>query len=130
MINCKQTHTKTYIIRSTFFAKINYSLTHKYQQTTKEKKTVGSGINRTIAPMKPKSIAFSKLDCHKFEKARRASYSIRAGLHLEPDAGMKYFEWFKSAYSGSSRERPPREFEKVVVTRADRLQEYDPMVKQ
>ena len=59
---------------------------------------------------------------------------MRAGLHLEPDAGMKYFEWFKSAYSGSSRKRTPREFEKVVVTRADRLQEYalvsDPMVKQ
>ena len=37
-------------------------------------------------------------------------------------------------YSRSSRKRPPREFEKVVVTRAGRLQEYalvsDPMVKQ
>ena len=75
-------------------------------------KDYGSGINRTIAPRKPQSTVFSKLDCHKFEKARRASYSMRAGLHLEPDAGMKYFEWFKSAYSGSSRERPPREFEK------------------
>ena len=37
-------------------------------------------------------------------------------------------------YSQSSRKRPPREFEKVVVTRAGRLQEHalesDPMVKQ
>ena len=36
-------------------------------------------------------------------------------------------------YSRSSRKRPPREFEQVVVTRAGRLQEYalvsDPMVK-
>ena len=37
-------------------------------------------------------------------------------------------------YSRSSCKRPPREFEKVVVIRAGRLQEYalksDPMVKQ
>ena len=37
-------------------------------------------------------------------------------------------------YSRSSRKRPPREFEKVVVTGAGRLQEYalvsDQMVKQ
>ena len=40
----------------------------------------------------------------------------------------------KAIYSQSSRKRPPRDFEKVVVTRAGRLQEYalvsDPMVKQ
>ena len=40
----------------------------------------------------------------------------------------------RPGYSQSSRMRPPREFEKVVVTRAGRLQEYalvsDPMVKQ
>ena len=39
----------------------------------------------------------------------------------------------QSKYSRSSRKRPPREFEKVVVTRAGRSQEYalvsDPMVK-
>jgi len=38
------------------------------------------------------------------------------------------------SYSQSSRKRPPREFEKVVVTRAGRFQEYalvsDQMVKQ
>ena len=37
-------------------------------------------------------------------------------------------------YNQSSRKRPPREFQKVVVTRAGRLQVYalvsDPMVKQ
>ena len=40
----------------------------------------------------------------------------------------------KLNYSRSSHKRPPREFQKVVVTRAGRLQEYalvsDPMVKQ
>ena len=39
-----------------------------------------------------------------------------------------------STYSRSSLKRPPREFEKVVVTRSGRLQECalvsDPMVKQ
>ena len=40
----------------------------------------------------------------------------------------------KCQYSQSSHKRPPREFEKVVVSRAGRLQEYalvsDPIVKQ
>ena len=43
-------------------------------------------------------------------------------------------EWIAPIYSRSSRKRTPREFEKVVVTRAGRLQEYalvsDTMVKQ
>ena len=49
-----------------------------------------------------------------------------------PGAGQKTPEIF--VYSRSSRKRPPREFEQVVVTRAGRLQECalvsDQMVKQ
>ena len=66
-------------------------------------------------------------------------YAISKYLQLEIDGDINIRRRFRSSntinnYSWSSRKWPPREFEKVVVTRAGRLQEYalvsDPVVKQ
>ena len=44
-------------------------------------------------------------------------------IHVSPEICTKNLVIRVSTYSRSSRKRPPREFEKVVVTRAGRLRE-------